>query len=113
MQGLSDAQKTAKARAAGHSSWNQYEASGWEWKADKKNNMTGDTLKITGDLAKLAKQQLDVLVKINNNIQMLVEKTTTPNNSNIILGQTQQKAPGIYDMGNKFDSAVGITPQTT
>ncbi len=94
VQGLSESEKAKRARAAGHSSWNEYKASGWEWKADKKNNMTGDTLKITGDLAKLAKQQLDVLVKINNNIQMLVEKTTTTA-PNVLAGQSPMTAPSV------------------
>ena len=104
VKGMSDAEKLKRAKAAGHSSWDEYKSSGWEWKADKKkNNITGDTLKITGDLASLAKQQLDVLVKINSNIQMLAEKAFT--SPNIIVGQNQQRTSSVYGMGVKFDTA--------
>ena len=112
VQGMSEVEKLKKAKAAGHSSWDEYKASGWEWKADKKeDNITSDTLKIAGDIANLAQEQLTVLKQINDNIRMLGEKGTTGTNS--ILVQNQQKAPGIYNMGNKFDNAFGVIPQTT
>ena len=112
VQGLSEAEKLKKAKAAGHSSWDEYKASGWEWKADKKkDNVTADTLKITGDLANLAQQQLTVLKQINDNIRMLVEKGTTGSNS--IMVQNQQKASSVYNMGDKYNNALGVMPQPT
>lgn len=111
VKGMSDAEKLKRAKAAGHSSWDEYKSSGWEWKADKKkNNITGDTLKITGDLASLAKQQLDVLVKINSNIQMLAEKAFT--SPNIIVGQNQQRTSSVYGVSDQFDMANNIKTQT-
>ena len=109
VQGISEAEKLKKAKAAGHSSWDEYKASGWEWKADKKkDNVTADTLKITGDLANLAQQQLTVLKQINDNIRMLVEKGSMGATS-IATGQNQQKTSRVFDTG--FDSANNIEIQ--
>ena len=109
VQGISEAEKLKKAKAAGHSSWDEYKASDWEWKAEKKkDNITADTLKITGDLANLAQQQLTVLKQINDNIRMLVEKGSMGATS-IATGQNQQKTSRVFDTG--FDSANNIEIQ--
>ena len=110
-QRISEAEKLkkAKAEAAGHSSWDEYKASGWKWKTDKKkDSVTGDTLKITKDLASLAQQQLAVLTQINENIRLLVGKGGS-GATNTVAGQNQQMAPKVFDTG--FDSANNIETQ--